>query len=62
MTFLDRLNNPPKCVFTLNQSGGKIIQFQQSQAVTSHFEIFLSIVKRNGLYGKSVSVQEIKLL
>ena len=43
MTFLDPLNSP-KCDFTQNQSGGKIIKFQQSQALTSHFEIFWSIV------------------
>ena len=43
MTFLDRLNLP-KCDFAQNQSGGKIIKFQQSQALTSHFEIFWSVV------------------
>jgi len=44
MTFLDCLNSP-KCDFTQNRSGGKIIKFQQSQALTSHFESFWSIVK-----------------
>ena len=43
MTFLDRLNSA-KCDFTQNQRGGKIIKFQQSQALTSHFESFWSIV------------------
>ena len=43
MTFLDRLNSP-KCDFTQNRSGSKIIKLQQSQALTSHFEIFWSIV------------------
>ena len=37
MTFFDCLNLP-KFDFTQNQSGGKMIQFQQSQALTSHFE------------------------
>ena len=45
MTFLDRLNLP-KLDFTQNLSGGKIIKFQQSQALTSHFESFWSIVKK----------------
>ena len=45
MTFLDRLNSP-KCDFTQNRSGGKIIKFQQSQTLTSHFASFWSIVKR----------------
>ena len=43
MTFWDRLN-PPKCDYTQNRSGGKIIKFQQSQALTLHFESFWSIV------------------
>ena len=43
MTILDHLN-PPKCDFTQNRSGSKIIKFQQSQALTSHFESFWSIV------------------
>ena len=43
MTFLDRLYSP-KCDFTQNQSGGKVIKFQQSQALTSHYESFWSIV------------------
>ena len=37
-TFSVRLNSL-KCDFTQNQSGGKIIKCQQSQALTSHFEI-----------------------
>ena len=40
MIFLDRLNSP-KFDFTQNLSSGKIIEFQQSQALTSHFESFL---------------------
>ena len=40
MTFLDRLNSP-KFDLTRNRSDGKIIKFQQSQALTSHFEKFL---------------------
>ena len=44
MTFLDGLNSP-KCDFMQNRSSSKIIiKFQQSQALTSHFEIFWSIV------------------
>ena len=43
MTFLDCLNSP-NFDFIQNLSGGKIIKFQQSQALTSHFEIFWSIV------------------
>ena len=43
MTFLDCLNSP-KFDFIQNLSGGKIIKFQQSQALTSHFESFWSIV------------------
>ena len=43
MTFLDCLNSP-KCDFTQIWSGGKLIKFQQSQALTSHFESFWSIV------------------
>ena len=43
MTILDRLNLP-KCDFTQNGSGGKIIKYQQSQALTSQFESFWSIV------------------
>ena len=43
MTFLDLLNLP-NCDFTQNWSGGKIIKFQQSQALTSHFESYWSIV------------------
>ena len=43
MTFLDHLNLL-KCDFMQNQSGGKMIKFQQSPALTSHFESFWSIV------------------
>ena len=43
MTFMDRMNSP-KFDFTQNWSGAKIIEFQQSQALTSHFESFWSIV------------------
>ena len=43
MTFLDCLNLP-KFNFTYNLSGSKVIKFQQSQALTSHFESFWSIV------------------
>ena len=43
MTFLDCLNSL-KCDFTQNWSGGKIIKFQQIQALSSHFESFWSIV------------------
>ena len=43
MTFFVCLNLP-KFDFTQNQSDGKIIQFQQSQTLTSHFESFWSIV------------------
>ena len=44
MTFLDRLNSP-KIDFTSNLNRGKMIKFQQSQASTSHFESFWSIVQ-----------------
>ena len=43
MIFLDRLNSP-RLDFTQNLSVGKIIKFQQSQALTSHFESLWSIV------------------
>ena len=43
MTFLYCLNWP-KFDFTQNWSGGKIIKLQQSQASTSYFESFWSIV------------------
>ena len=45
MTFFDCLNSP-KFDFTQSQSSGKIVKFQQSQALTSHFESFWSIVHR----------------
>ena len=45
MTFQNRLDSP-KFDFMQNQCGGKIIKFQQSQALTSHFESFWSIVSR----------------
>ena len=44
VTFLDRLNSQ-KFDFTQNRIGGRIIKFQQSQALTSHFESFWSIVR-----------------
>ena len=44
MAFLDRLNSP-KFDFTQNRSGGKIIKYQQSQALSSNFESFWSIVQ-----------------
>ena len=43
MTLLDFLNSP-KFDFMQNRCGGKIIKYQQSQAITSHFESFWSIV------------------
>ena len=43
MTFLHRFISP-KLDFTQNLSGGKMIKIQQSQALTSHFESFWSIV------------------
>ena len=50
MTFFDRLNLP-KFDLKQNRSGGKIIKFQQSQAITSHFERFWSIVHtRHGTF------------
>ena len=42
MTLLDFVI--PKLDFTQNRSGCKMIKFQQSQALTSHFESFWSIV------------------
>ena len=44
MAFLYCLNSPI-LDFTQNLSGSKIITFQQSQALTSHFESFCSIVE-----------------
>ena len=46
MTFLDHLNWPND--FTYNLTGAEII-FQQSQALTSHFENFWSIVWWTGI-------------
>ena len=43
MTFWDYLNLP-KYDFTENLSGSKMFRFQQCQALTSHYESFLSIV------------------
>ena len=43
MTFLDRLNSPNFDI-TQKRSGSKIVKFQQSQALTSQFESFWSIV------------------
>ena len=45
MTFWDRLNLP-KFDFTNNWSDGEIVKYQQSRALTSHFESFWSIVTR----------------
>ena len=50
MTFLDRLNSL-KVDFTQNLSGSKIIKLQQSQALTSHFESFWSIVQ--AIFGRN---------
>ena len=56
MTFLDQLNLP-KFDFTWNWSGGKIIKFQQSQALTLHFENLWSIVQGTGMqFSKSLSL------
>ena len=49
MTFLDCLNWP-KFDITQNLSDGKMIKFQQNQALTSHFESFWSIVYRVYFY------------
>ena len=43
MTFLDRLNSQ-KFDFTQNWNGCESIKYQQSPALTSHFESFWSIV------------------
>ena len=43
ITFLVGLNLP-KFDFTQNLRAGRMIKFQQSQALTSHFESFWSIV------------------
>ena len=43
MTFSDRLNSP-KLDYTQYRSGCKFIKYQQSQALTPHFESFWSIV------------------
>ena len=43
LTFLVR-SRSPKLDFTLNLSGSKMINFQKSQALTSHFESFWSTV------------------
>ena len=45
MTFIDCLSLS-KFNFTQNLSGGKMVKFQHSQALTSHFESFWSIVHR----------------
>ena len=55
MTFLDRLCST-KFDFPLNQSGGNMIKFQQSQALTSHFESFWSIVQWLG--GQQTRLQD----
>ena len=51
MTFLDRLNSP-KLDFKQNWSGGKMIKFQQSQGLTSHYESFWSIVQVETFFKK----------
>ena len=43
ITFLDCLNSP-KFDFKQNLSGSKMIKFRQSQALTSHFKSFWSLV------------------
>ena len=43
MIFFDHMNSP-KFDFTQNQRDGIMIKVQQSQALTSHFESFWSIV------------------
>ena len=43
MTFLECLNLP-KFDFTKNWSDGEIVKYQQSRALTSHFQSFWSIV------------------
>ena len=43
MTYLNR-SNSSKFDLTQNRSGGRMIKFQQSQALTSHFGSFWSIV------------------
>ena len=55
MTFLVRLNSS-KFDFMSNQIGGKIIKFQHSQALTSHFESFWSIVICRKLYQLSFHI------
>ena len=50
MTFLHR-SNALKFDFTQNRSGGKIIKFQQSQALTSHFESFWSRYLHKNIFG-----------
>ena len=55
MTFLDHLNSP-KCDFTQNRSGSKIINFQQSQALTLHFGFFWSIVHSVHIFMNNVFV------
>ena len=57
MTILDRLNSP-KFDFTQNHCGGTIVKFQQSQALTSHFKSFWSIVD----YGIHVKCQIVVLI
>ena len=55
MTFLYRLNLT-KLDFTQNLSGSKMIKCQQSQALTSHFESFWSIVICRKLYQLSFHI------
>ena len=55
---LDCLKSP-KLDFTENLSSRKIIQFQQSQALTSHFESFWSIV--NGFDDSKLELRKVSV-
>ena len=61
MIFLERLNSP-KCDFTQNRSCDIIIKFQQSQPLTSHFEIFWSRVIEDKLSAISHILQSLRAL
>ena len=63
MIFLDS-SNSPKSDFTQILSDVKVVKFQQSEALTSHFESFLSIVQyipqcRDSFCGNSFQIQMI---
>ena len=64
MTFLNRLNSP-KIDFTYNWSGGKMIKFQQSEALTSHFESLLEhsaqSCKLVKYFGKSIVISRFSI-